>query len=479
MKRKNWRSVAADLTPRLMQRSVCRLSSNPARDSQTKNLNVATANQVPGHELSGDGSRPRQLRSGAGLRLHAREHYSMSRLHAVLNSNLCSGCGLCASVLGPSRARMTLKDDGFLRPEISGAISDAEDAVIATACPGSRVRLQEGDISTASPEWGPIRLAATGHATDAALRQRASSGGAISAVLQHLLSTGQAAYVLQVAASREVPWLNTLVRSDDAASVFRASGSRYAPSAPLEQIIACLDEGHPFVFVGKPCDVSALRAYADHDVRVDKLVVAIIAFMCAGVPSAGGVKHLVRSMGAEPDDVQAFQFRGDGWPGRAKATTRSGSEFSLSYNDAWGAILSKHVQQRCKICADGAAMSADIVCADAWYGDASGYPIFEEKAGRSLILARTAKGEALIASAVHTGGLAIEAIDAREIDKMQPFQLRRTRLVWSRLLAMRLARRMVPHYDNTALKRFSQRAGKLENFRSFAGTLKRLMFRRF
>lgn len=51
----------------------------------------------------------------------------------------------------------------------------------------------------------------------------------------------------------------------------------------------------------------------------------------------------------------------------------------MSYNESWGNILGKYLQKRCKICPDGIGEFADIVCADAWHGDKSGYPNFEEK----------------------------------------------------------------------------------------------------
>jgi coenzyme F420 hydrogenase subunit beta len=213
---------------------------------------------------------------------------------------------------------------------------------------------------------------------------------------------------------------------------------------------------------------------ARHDPRVDQLVVAMIAFMCGGVPSARGVELLVRKMGADPADVRAFRYRGNGWPGRATALTGDGREHSLSYHESWGGVLSKHVQLRCKICADGVGMSADLVCADAWYGDNKGYPSFEEQDGRSLVLGRTPRGQALIDAAVASGHLQTEPLDGREIDRMQPYQMRRTRLTLSRLMAMRLSLRAATSYRGGSLLRFARRAGFGANLKSFLGTLARV-----
>ena len=60
------------------------------------------------------------------------------------------------------------------------------------------------------------------------------------------------------------------------------------------------------------------------------------------------------------------------------ATLREFTERTMSYHNSWGKILSRHVQHRCKICADGTGNPADLVCADAWHADDEGYPLFEE-----------------------------------------------------------------------------------------------------
>lgn len=394
-------------------------------------------------------------------------------LETVLKANLCSGCGLCTAVLGLSRASMAMTEPGFLRPVLTDEPTPAENALIADICPGSRVHLPDGRIDPDFPEWGPLESVATGHAADSNLRQAASSGGALSAILEHLLLSGEARYVMQVAASEDVPWLNKMMRSTTDGQIRHASGSRYAPSAPLSAIIACLEEGQPFVVVGKPCDIAALRAYARHDPRVGQLVVAMIGFMCGGIPSETGIRRLIGKMGAAPDDVKAFRFRGNGWPGKAVAQTTSGQEFSISYAQSWGDVLSKHVQLRCKICADGTGMSADIVCADAWYGDDSGYPTFDEQEGRSLVLGRTLLGNAIIAAAQESGRLKTEPLATREIALMQPYQLRRTRLTLSRLLAMRLAGRPATRFSGQSLWSFAARSGLKANLRSFLGTMLR------
>jgi len=70
------------------------------------------------------------------------------------------------------------------------------------------------------------------------------------------------------------------------------------------------------------------------------------------------------------------------------------------YHDSWGKILSKEVQFRCKISPDAVGSAANILCADAWYGDEKGYPSFAEQAGRSLVMSQTARGDAFLRDAI-------------------------------------------------------------------------------
>jgi coenzyme F420 hydrogenase subunit beta len=397
------------------------------------------------------------------------------RLEKVLDGDLCSGCGLCASIIGPDGAQMTMSAEGYLRPEITRLPTPAQADLIDAVCPGGRLDLVEG---RRDPVWGPVAGLYTGWATDEETRHRGSSGGALSALLEHVLDTGTADYVLHVGADKERPWLNRLEVSTMAAEVVLRAGSRYAPSSPRADIVQRLDDDRRFVVVAKPCDIAGLRQYARHDPRVDERIPVMVSFMCGGIPSERGVLMLLERMGLSDEEVVSFRFRGHGWPGRATATTATDEERSLSYAETWGDVLSKHVQRRCKICPDGMGAFADVVCADAWHIAPDGRPSFDEAPGRSLVLTRTPKGIALVNAAVAGGALVIEPLELQALEAMQPHQARRTRLTRSRIAAMALLARKFPRYQGLHLGRAAAQAGIYANVKSLAGTLRRIVLRR-
>lgn len=367
---------------------------------------------------------------------------------------------------------------GFLRPAQDGPVSAAEDRAIAEVCPGLGLDLRH-DAPLDDVFWGPVRAVRTAHALDPALRHEASSGGALSAILVHLLESGAVSFVLHTAADPENPLGNRTVVSRTAAEVFAAAGSRYAPSAPLAGIEAVLawaeSTGEAGAFVGKPCDVAALRAMAARDGRVSRVFPHVLSFFCAGVPGLAGAQAVAGKLGFRPGEVAGFRYRGRGWPGRAVAEGADGRTASMSYAESWGGILSKHVQHRCKICPDGVGSFADLVCGDAWESDAAGYPLFDEAPGESLVVARTARGLALLESAQAAGAIAARAFSVEAITPIQPGQTKRKRVLSARLAALRLMGRPTPRYRGFQLGRAARRAPIAERARNFLGMVRRTL----
>lgn len=394
----------------------------------------------------------------------------------VLDGQLCSGCGLCASLTG---SPMVIEQPGYNRPAIAKPVAPAVEAVIAGSCPGAVVAPWP-DSTPVHPYWGPYREITTGHATDAALRHTASSGGVLSAVLAFALRDGLVDRILEVGPDPDHPTRNVIRLSTSAGDVLACAGSRYAPSSPLEAIDDALAQPGRFAFVGKPCDVSALRLLGRFDPRVADKVPLMLSFFCAGIPSLAGAARVVDALGVGPDDLAAFRYRGNGWPGYATATRHDGSEAQMSYADSWGGHLSKQVQFRCKICPDGVGGVADLVCADAWYGGEAGYPAFDEKPGRSLVITRTPAGSDLLAKAVEAGCVMIDRdpLPADEIDLMQPSQARRKRLVRARVAGLILLFQPRPTMTHLAVNQASRNASAKEFLRDLVGTMRRVILRR-
>lgn len=394
-----------------------------------------------------------------------------SVIDSVIRNGFCTGCGLCASVAPAGAVRMQISREGYLRPVVCEPLSEETTRTISATCPGITLSHPKGTNRT-DAILGPLLSVQTGHAEDPEIRRQGSSGGVLSALATYLLETKQVDFVAQIAVSRDDPLLNALQISTSRADVLRAAGSRYSPSAPLQTLRELLLMGKRFAFLGKPCDVAALRQYARIDSNVDRQIPYMLSFMCAGLPSLKGTDEVIDALGAKKEQLVSFRYRGDGWPGMAKATHKDGQTFEMDYNTSWGNILGKHLQFRCKICPDGTGEFADLVCADAWYG-ADGYPDFTERDGRSLILARTPAGQKLLDMAIASHAVSSTPLALVEVSKMQPYQVLRKKLVLGRLWATKLAMGAAPRYVNLGLTKTALSANPINFLRNAWGTFKR------
>ena len=194
---------------------------------------------------------------------------------------------------------MEMAPPGFLRPQESVPLSADEEEAFARFCPalGQRVEAR-GRADHAL--WGPYLEMRTGWATDPELRFAGASGGALSGLLLHLLESGQVDAVVQIEADPENPIANRTVVSLNRADLLAAAGSRYAPSAPMARLMELVATGRRHAFVGKPCDVVALRALTEERPEVAAAFPVLLSFFCAGVPSETGGRAVLSALGAGP-----------------------------------------------------------------------------------------------------------------------------------------------------------------------------------
>jgi coenzyme F420 hydrogenase subunit beta len=384
----------------------------------------------------------------------------------VVASGNCSGCGAC-TLLDPG-LRMRLDEEGNLRPvpvdsqQVDSAPVDSQPAPVDAApvgpdvvrrfeeaCPGVTVRAVRPPATRRHPTMGPYLRVWMAWATDTDVRFRGSSGGALTAIAAWMLETGQAARMVGARADTEEPRRTVSVSILSREEALAAAGSRYAPTASASRPEALLPGT---VMVGKPCEVSAIRALTSRpDGRRDDNPV-LLSFFCAGTPSQHATDRLAAELGSPAGTpVSDLWYRGRGWPGRFTVQRPDGTSSDASYDESWGSALGPATQWRCKICPDGVGESADITAADFWESDGHGYPVFADGDGRSALIARTERGYDLVLRAIEAGVISVSTIDLDELAAVQPLQTTRRSTLAGRLAGARLAGNPVPHYRGFGL----------------------------
>ena len=401
------------------------------------------------------------------------------RLNAIVEQGLCIGCGLCQSVAGEDRIQVCKTKTGFEQPIVVGDLDHEIVDRIYEVCPGTRIeglpeRLVEVDTHIDNV-WGPWRRMVHAWAADDGIRFEGSTGGVMTALGIYLLQSKKVDFLLQVKTSSFDPSFGDPVLSFTEADVVEAAGSRYGPAAPLRNLHEALDRNQPFAFFAKPCDVAALRNYAQYDSRVDELVKYCIAMVCGGYGVPSTTQAFYQRIGVDPDTVTTLRYRGRGCPGPTTVVA-AGETHEYHYLDYWGDDESMWgLPFRCKICPDGIGESADLAVADTWIGGSPNRIDSETDPGVNAVVARTRAGEELLTAAASDGALTLDT-DLRpdEFSMYQPHQMNKKYVVWSRYQGLGDTGRIVPKTARLRIEALAQENSETINSYQREGTVKRV-----
>jgi coenzyme F420 hydrogenase subunit beta len=395
----------------------------------------------------------------------------------VVAWRLCMGCGACIATCPEKNIRLVDIEDLGLRPIVDFS-KCKECGECVKVCPGIEVSHQSFSSQTI-PElrqaWGPVLEVWEGYATDPEIRYKGSSGGVVTALALFCQEEKRASGVLHIGVNSESPLQNIPVFSKSREDLVACTGSRYSPAAPCEKLNWFKEADSSCIFIGKPCDVIALRkAQGINPVLKDKVNFAISIF-CAGTPATQGTYNLLDVLEVKPVQVKELRYRGCGWPGMTTVKLKgcNGQMRQMTYQKSWGDILSKHGQFRCRLCPDSTGEFADISCGDPWYHQPQ-----KDELGRSLILVRTKKGREFLLGAMQKGYIKANQVGTNTLPQSQIALLNRRQNLFGRLFAMRIMRVPIPRYIGFSLFKNWRNLTTLAKLRSVVGTLRRIVSRK-
>lgn len=254
---------------------------------------------------------------------------------------------------------------------------------------------------------GDFQKAYFSYARDLAIRSNAASGGTVTALLWHLLRTGQIGGAI---ACRSVVQEGR-VRSEffiakTLEDLKRAQGSSYISTHFSFEALPLIEnfDGNLAV-VCLPCDAKILHAYCQKHHRVGEKVRCVITLFCGHLSTPKLTDHIIDKLRPEKDaDLVNFRYRSGHWRGQLtanyqgyQAVVRPFSVFSDYQN------LHFFSERKCLHCFDHTGYFSDISVGDVWLQEMKENPI-----KHSGIIARTARGKDIIHSAAEDGYLFIQ-----------------------------------------------------------------------
>lgn len=379
----------------------------------------------------------------------------------------CTGCGLCES---SGKAVMDIDSQQFPNVKVE---KNADIEFFENVCPVFYYEKEK-----ISSPWGVVDSAIVGYSSNADTRFRAASGGALTEIAIFLLESNRVDAVIQVGVNPADP-TNTVVNiSKNRDDVLRNCGSRYSISTPLKNIIQIVDRDKKYAFIGKPCDVMAIKRYLLNNKQMSDNILYTLSFFCAGEPSVEAQNKMLARMQVSKDECSKLTYRGNGWPGFTTAITNDGIEHKMEYKEAWGQYLGRDIRYCCRFCMDGTGELADIVCADFWQLDENGKPDFSEHDGRNIVLCRNPKASKIVKQAIFEDRIKVEVDFTDKMNDLrtyQPHQYRRKTTMEFSILAMKLFCKQYPKFSKENLKTYSTCATKEQKWDSFIGTVKRIL----
>ena len=397
----------------------------------------------------------------------------------VASWRMCIGCGACAYACPEQKVKLVNFVDQGIRPVLDdGPCSNGKCTDCLQVCPGigashDTARFPQGVIPDLLESWGPVLEVWEGYPTDDAIRHLGSSAGMATALSLFCVDTLGMRGAVHIEGDPDNPHLNRTVFSKTRQDLLQSTGSRYAPASPCDRLDAIENAGGAAVFIGKPCDIEALRKAQSIRPGLDKNVGVAIGIFCAGTPSTQGTLDLLRQHGISPDDVDEVRYRGRGWPGHFAVRMKGETVWRdlATYAEAWG-FLQAYRPYRCYLCPDGTSEFADLSCGDPWYR-----AIEPGELGTSLIVVRTVKGREIVQRARAAGAVKLLPVDPRVLVASQrELQLKRG-AIWARTVTMRGLGAPAPRFSGFALFRNWLRLPYAHKVRSIVGTTRRVVAR--
>ncbi len=378
----------------------------------------------------------------------------INSLSDITENGLCIGCGICQSIAGNENISISMTEKGRLEPKENKPLNNEIFDKIKKTCPGVIVEdLPKEAIANKSKYdlvWGYYLSLFYAWSTDKDIRFKSSTGGLLNGLSLYLLESKKVRFILHTGTDPKQPMRSVSRYSYNKQELLNSgSCSRYGPSSPLDKFNEALNKNEPFAFVGKPCDISAIRQLSKIDRRVNELCKYLLTLVCGGFGEFTKSQDFIDSFNVKEEELSIFRYRGYGNPGKMYIKTNSGKEHDKEYNSFWGEESTWRVPFRCKICPDAIGDSSDLAALDTWPG---GSPVGEDEGFNAAII-RTKKGYDLVHDARDAGYIKIgNDLKIEDINDFQPHQVSKKKAVYARHQGMKNVNRPTLNTKNLRIK---------------------------
>jgi coenzyme F420 hydrogenase subunit beta len=245
---------------------------------------------------------------------------------------------------------------------------------------------------------GPYRDTYLSHATDAELRRWSSSGGSTTAILLHLLDSGQidGAMVVRGWVDGDGEVHADFEIATSRAELIAAQGSKYqAVRFGKRELTMIAEFDGRLGLVLLPCDATKLAGARQRRPEIDAKVALVIALYCGHNSEPELVHHVTEKISEGRGKLTDFHYRSGHWRGQMTATFEDGSAIQRPFTDFSNVRnLYFFSQEKCNHCSDHFGYDCDLSVGDIWT-----LAMRREPIKHTTIITRTARGVAAVEAA--------------------------------------------------------------------------------
>jgi coenzyme F420 hydrogenase subunit beta len=340
--------------------------------------------------------------------------FSANNIVEVVTGGLCAGCGFCAGCCPQTAVKMELNSQGFFVPTVVEKAC-LHCGICLGVCPSVEPGLNKPSNNPAeafcSRLLGPCIGVYIGNATNYDVRQLASSGGVVTALIIHLLQRKIVDGAIVVTMDDENPLNAKATIATSKKEVINGSGSKYTPVSMHQVVKQLLSDDKKYVFVGLPCHLTALSHMEKIFKNLGDRIVLKIGLYCNNSPSANATRYILKKYKVPSYAVVGLTYRGHGsWPGYMTITLKD-RRIKIKMTDYWDSGFGQYFcPKRCVLCADQTAELSDISVADPWTLFSKLSETQGGRAGKSLLIARNFKAEKILTAAIQADVIALNSL---------------------------------------------------------------------
>ncbi|NWN91381.1 coenzyme F420 hydrogenase [Marinobacter adhaerens] len=366
---------------------------------------------------------------------------SKSLNDTVISNGYCVGCGVCAVTEG-SPFKMVMDDYGKYQSQLgrdnvfAKTVTDYEELCpFGSKSPNEDLIAKKYFENTCkyNDQVGYYQGVYAGHVTQGEFRNRGSSGGMGTWILNELLDQGRVDYIIHVKSEASDEKLHDIPFSYHISETLEATQqggkSRYYPIELSEVLKVVREKPGRYAVVGLPCFIKSIRLLQKQDAVFDERIHYCIGLVCGHLKSKRYAESLAWQMGIEPSDMKGIDFRvkDSSRPANRYSTYARGpsEEKVVPTNELfgadWGAGAFKY--KACDFCDDVFAETADVVLGDAWLPE-----YVQDSDGTNVLVTRNNDIEKLVVTARNESRLKLDDIGVEKAIQSQDAGLRHRKI---------------------------------------------------